>query len=94
MQSATKCDRLLLQSATGVTKCDRMLLQSEAGITKCDSYDKVKHNQELIQKSFEDAAVVRRNAITTVIKHSWKTAGKLNCIVYIHQWVDALAKMG
>ena len=32
----TKCDRLLLQSASGITKCDRLLLQSAPGITKCD----------------------------------------------------------
>ena len=31
----TKCDRLLLQSASGITKCDRLLLQSVSGITKC-----------------------------------------------------------
>ena len=34
----TKCDRLLLQSASGITKCDRLLLQSASGITKCDNY--------------------------------------------------------
>ena len=27
--SITKCDRILLLSASGITKCDRMLLQSE-----------------------------------------------------------------
>ena len=32
----TKCDRSLLQSASGITKCDRLLLQSASGITKCD----------------------------------------------------------
>ena len=32
----TKCDRLLLQSASGITKCDRLLLQIASGITKCD----------------------------------------------------------
>ena len=32
----TKCDRLLLQSASGLAKCDRLLLQSASGITKCD----------------------------------------------------------
>ena len=32
----TKCDRLLLQSASSITKCDRLLLQSVSGITKCD----------------------------------------------------------
>ena len=32
----TKCDRLLLQSASDITKCDRMLLQSASDITKCD----------------------------------------------------------
>ena len=37
----TKCDRGLLQSASGITKCNRLLLQSASGITKCDSYYKV-----------------------------------------------------
>ena len=32
----TKCDRQLLQSASGITKCGRLLLQSASGITKCD----------------------------------------------------------
>ena len=32
----TKCDRGLLQSASGIIKCDRLLLQSARGITKCD----------------------------------------------------------
>ena len=27
-----------------ITKCDRLLLQSASGITKCDSYYKVRHN--------------------------------------------------
>ena len=31
-----KCDRGLLQSASGITKCDRSLLQSALGITECD----------------------------------------------------------
>ena len=30
----TICDKLLLQSASGVTKCDRLLLQSASGITE------------------------------------------------------------
>ena len=30
----TNCDKLLLQSASGVTKCDRLLLQSASGITE------------------------------------------------------------
>ena len=34
----TKCDRLLLQSASGVTKGNRLLLQSASGITKCDRF--------------------------------------------------------
>ena len=39
LQSASgiiKCGRSLLQSASGITKCDRLLLQSASGITKCD----------------------------------------------------------
>ena len=44
----TKCDRLLLQSASGITKCDRLLLQSAPGITKCDRvYYKVR---QLLQR--------------------------------------------
>ena len=30
---------------SGITKCDRLLLQSASGITKCDSYYKVQHNR-------------------------------------------------
>ena len=37
----TKCDRSLLQSASGITKCDRLLLQSSSGITKCVRYYKM-----------------------------------------------------
>ena len=51
LQSAsgiTKCDKLLLQSASGITKCDRLLLQSASGITKCDSYYKVRRNTVLL----------------------------------------------
>ena len=33
----TKCDRLLLQGASGITKCDRLSLQNASGITKCDT---------------------------------------------------------
>ena len=43
----TKHDRVLLQSASGITKCDRLLLQSASGITKCDSY-KVRRNKNQI----------------------------------------------
>ena len=56
----TKCDRLLLQSVSGITKCDRLitkcaryykvwqtLLQSVSGITKCDSYYKVRCNTSI-----------------------------------------------
>ena len=47
----TKCDRLLLQSASGITKCDRLLLQSASGITKCDSYYKVRRNTTAYKNS-------------------------------------------
>ena len=53
LQSAsgiTKCDRLLLQSASSITKCDRLLLQSVTGITKCDSYYKVRRNKSTIKE--------------------------------------------
>ena len=33
-----KCDRDLLQSASGITKCDRLLLQNASGITRSDSF--------------------------------------------------------
>ena len=32
----TKCDKNLLQSASGATKCDKKLLRSVSGITKND----------------------------------------------------------
>ena len=32
----TKCDRLVLQSVSGITKCGRLLLQNASGITKGD----------------------------------------------------------
>ena len=47
LQSAsgiTKYNRSLLQSASGIAKCDRMLLQSASGITKCGSYYKMRRN--------------------------------------------------
>ena len=44
----TKCDRGLLQSASGITKCNRLLLQSASGNTKCDSYYKVRRNTSII----------------------------------------------
>ena len=37
--------RQVLQSVPDITKCDRVLLQSASGITKCDSYYKVRHNR-------------------------------------------------
>ena len=40
----TKCDRCLLQRASGITKCDRLLLQIASGITERDSYYKVRRN--------------------------------------------------
>ena len=40
----TKCDRLLLQTASSITKCNRLLLQSASGIKKWDSYYKVRRN--------------------------------------------------
>ena len=42
---STKCDRRLLESASGITKSDRLLLQNASGITKCDSYYKVRRNK-------------------------------------------------
>ena len=41
-KSITKCDRLLLQSASGVTRVRQTLLQSVLGIPKCDSNYKVR----------------------------------------------------
>ena len=34
----TKCDKLLLQSASGIPKCGRLLFQSAWGIRKCDRF--------------------------------------------------------
>ena len=31
----TKCDRSLLQGASGIRKCGRLLLESVSGITSC-----------------------------------------------------------
>ena len=36
-----KCDRSLLQTASGITKCDKSLLQSASGITECVRYYKM-----------------------------------------------------
>ena len=36
--------RQVLQSTLGITRCDRLLLQSASVITKCDSYYKVRRN--------------------------------------------------
>ena len=45
MNFIIKCDRLLLQNASGIAKCDRLLLKSASGITKCDRvYYKVRRN--------------------------------------------------
>ena len=55
LQSAsgiTKCDRLLLQSAPGITKCDRLLLQSASYILKCYSYHKVRRNNAHFETAF------------------------------------------
>ena len=34
----------VLQNTSGITKCDRLLLQIASGITKSDSYYKVRRN--------------------------------------------------
>ena len=47
-----KCDRLLLQSASGITKCERLLLQSASGNTKCDSYYKVRSNNSPLDQKW------------------------------------------
>ena len=63
LQSAsgiTKCDRLLLQSASGITKCDRLLLQSAPGITNCDSYYKVRRNTCAFKNDMKDLAIFHR----------------------------------
>ena len=47
LQSAsgiTKYDRSLLQNASSIRKCDKLLLQSASGTAKCDSYYKVRSN--------------------------------------------------
>ena len=37
----------LLKSASGITKCDRLLLQSASDISTCNSYYKVRRNSGL-----------------------------------------------
>ena len=81
----TKCDRLLLQSVSGVTKCDRMLLQSASGIIKCDSYYKVKRNtldnlESLIKKpTFYKITIIRR----VVIWSSQIDVSISNIVIYL-----------
>ena len=74
LQSAsgiTKCDRLLLQSVLGITKCDRLLLQSASGITKCDSYWKVRRNTGNYLYLFEISPFPYRNhPFSTCVKIS------------------------
>ena len=40
----TTLSSFLVRQSNFITKCDRMLLQSASGITKCDSYHKVRRN--------------------------------------------------
>ena len=71
LQSASgiaKCNRLLLQSASGVTKCDRLLLQSASGITKCDSYYKVRRNSSIARGSVLAAWMRAYTSIPYLIK--------------------------
>ena len=81
----TKCDRLLLQSVSGVTKCDRLLLQSASGIIKCDSYYKVKRNtldnlESLIKKpTFYKITIIRR----VVIWSSQIDVAISNIVIYL-----------
>ena len=50
----TKCDKLLLQSASGITRYDRLLLQSAQGITKCDGlYYKVRQVLQGVTQIFQ-----------------------------------------
>ena len=60
----TKCDRVVLQSATAlfITKCDKVVLQSATGIiqsatsviTKCDRYYKVRRYYKVWQYTWQD----------------------------------------
>ena len=62
----TKCDRLLLQSASGITKCERLLLQSASGITKCDRpYYKVR-------QVLQSVTVIIKWDVTASHKWNWK----------------------
>ena len=62
----TKCDRSLLQSASGIVKCDRLLLQSASRITKCDSCYKVRRNTCHCVTSF---IMSKKNSVLSMINY-------------------------
>ena len=65
----TKCNRLLLQTASGIT-CDRLLLQSLSGITKCGSCYKVRC------KTGEEILPLQQHKIIEETKFTYSLLGK------------------
>ena len=81
----TKCDRLLLQSASGITKCDRMLLQSASYvqsvtdfITKCVRYYKVRHNNHC-HSGKRNHQIVLKGLVAIFLQPPWLAENKENC---------------
>ena len=66
----TRCDRSLLQSASGITKYDRLLLQSTSGITKCDGYYKVRRNtwETKVEFSRESKGKIGEESVNNCLK--------------------------
>ena len=56
----TKCDRFLLQSASGIAKCDRLLLKRAPNFTKYDRLYKI------VRQVFESVTVITKLDVTTV----------------------------
>ena len=71
----TKCDRLLLQSVSGIVKCDRLYLQSASGIIRCVSYYKVRRNivaqNKLVQSLFLNKVAGLRTEFCKIFKKSF-----------------------
>ena len=71
----TKCDRLLLQSVSGIVKCDRLYLQSASGIIRCVSYYKVRRNivaqNKLVQSLFLNKVAGLRPEFCKIFKKSF-----------------------
>ena len=46
---------------SGITKCDRLLLQSVSGITKCNGYCKVRHNTLLHAAPYDANIIINQS---------------------------------